>query len=192
MGIRREDEASLEPLMQLEFGVRVDQPGSLLRDFHVAQKSGGDPFLSDRFYLADAIFLAGLSGDEELLCKIESALKAPKFPIYLGRRSCPPTGAVVIGMRELRLEDALITEPWQASGWYQSKNHSTSELEIVIDSEEGTVTSDLPLSFNPAHRTYGYRSYKRLKAPINKEPVTVAETVYQAGIDWFAEIGGGD
>jgi len=45
---------------------------------------------SKRYYLSDAAFLAGLEGDEMLLKAIESALKNPKWPLFLGRKGYPP------------------------------------------------------------------------------------------------------
>ena len=45
-----------------------------------------------RHYLQDAVFLVGLeSEDTALLQELETALKHPVYPLYLGRRSCPPT-----------------------------------------------------------------------------------------------------
>ena len=38
MGIGREEPERLEPLNRLRFGVRVDQEGSLLVDYHIARK----------------------------------------------------------------------------------------------------------------------------------------------------------
>lgn len=44
-----------------------------------------------RHYLQDAVFLVGLeSEDTALLQELETALKHPVYPLYLGRRSCPP------------------------------------------------------------------------------------------------------
>jgi CRISPR system Cascade subunit CasD len=53
--------ADLSDLAALRFGVRIDQPGTRLRDFQTAhhQDSGKAMPLSDRFYLADAVFVAG-------------------------------------------------------------------------------------------------------------------------------------
>ena len=48
--------------------------------------------------------------DEELLKKIEYALLNPVFPLYLGRRSCPPTGRLCLGIRKIGIEEALLEE----------------------------------------------------------------------------------
>ncbi|MGQ4818899.1 type I-E CRISPR-associated protein Cas5/CasD, partial [Enterococcus faecium] len=57
-GRRRAD--PVEDLAALRFGVRIDQPGRLVRDFQTERRADGTSLpLSYRFYLADAVFLAG-------------------------------------------------------------------------------------------------------------------------------------
>lgn len=162
LGRRRDDDIS--DLSQLRFGVRIDQPGKLLRDYHTIQWEGGkysNKFsdISERYYLSDAVFLAGLEGDEELLKKIDVALAKPVFPLYLGRRSCPPEGQISLGMRPGCLEDSIRGEGWQASEWYRSKSASMVYLEVIEDSDNGAILSrDLPLSFSQKHRKYTFRT----------------------------------
>ena len=111
---RRRDEP-IDDLASMKFGVRVDRPGVLLRDFHTAKlvktAKKTESYVTYRYYLSDAVFLAGLeSDDRDLLAKIEYALKNPVFPLFLGRRSCPPTLPIVWGMRECSILDALKDE----------------------------------------------------------------------------------
>ena len=92
-GLRRTD--PLEELLTLRMGARVDQPGTLVRDFQTAirREKGRDPKsmpLSYRYYQGDAVYLAVLEGDAALVAGIDEALRRPGFPLYLGRRSCPP------------------------------------------------------------------------------------------------------
>ena len=56
-GRRRSD--PIEDLVGLELAVRIDQRGSLLRDFHTAhhQLTGSPMPLTERFYWADAVLL---------------------------------------------------------------------------------------------------------------------------------------
>ena len=63
IGRRRTD--PIEDLLSLRFGVRKDQPGQVIRDFHTARSLDGKDSmpLSNRYYLADAVFLAGIEGD---------------------------------------------------------------------------------------------------------------------------------
>lgn len=66
--------------------------------------------------------------DEELLKKIEYALLNPVFPLYLGRRSCPPTGRLCLGIRKLELEEALLEEEF--------RNESIETVRIVMDAKK--------------------------------------------------------
>jgi CRISPR system Cascade subunit CasD len=98
-GKRRTDD--LEELLGLCIGVRTEQPGTIERDFQTAAEQGErTPIsLSSRFYLADAVFLAAIEGEPGLLDGLADAIRRPAFPLFLGRRSCPPVGPVVVGPR---------------------------------------------------------------------------------------------
>ena len=171
VGRRRTD--PIEDLLALRFGVRKDQPGSVIRDFHTARTLDGRESmpLSNRYYLADAVFLAGIEGDRALLEGIDEALRHPAFPLYLGRRSCPPTHPVSLGLREAALLDALRAEPWLASEWFRRRRREGLNAEILIDQEAVPVeeragdargSRDVPLSFDPRRRDYGFRKVERL------------------------------
>ncbi|WP_285726870.1 type I-E CRISPR-associated protein Cas5/CasD [Psychromicrobium xiongbiense] len=165
-GIRRTD--PITELLELTFGVRTDQPGRLVRDFQTERTLDGKVSmpLSERYYLGDAVFLAGIESDNtELLRGLEYALKNPEFPLYLGRRSCPPAMPFRPEIREGSLAEVLEAEPWQAAGWYQRNLRAPSvTLEITVDVEPGTPRSvevrDVPLSFDPQNRQYLWRSVK--------------------------------
>ncbi|WP_366181318.1 type I-E CRISPR-associated protein Cas5/CasD [Actinomyces timonensis] len=169
VGRRRTD--PVEDLLSLSFGVRKDQPGSVIRDFHTARTLDGKTSmpLSNRYYIADAVFLAGIEGDRSLLEGLDEALRRPAFPLYLGRRSCPPTQPVSLGLREAPLLTALQNEPWQASGWFQRRQRHAFRAEILIDHDAVTVSErrlsygsrDVPLSFDPRRRDYGFREVER-------------------------------
>ncbi len=161
-GRRRTDE--IEDLAGLRFGVRADQPGQLLRDFQTAinWSTGKSMPLSYRYYLADAVFVAGVEGDAGLLAGLDDALSHPVFPLYLGRRSCPTSGKVLLGLSEAPLEDALRDYPWQAAPWYQRKQGAQVHLELVVDAAVGDrdpveTRRDVPQSYSPERREYGWR-----------------------------------
>lgn len=153
----------MDDLNALRFGVRVDQPGMLLRDYHTAMLDPKiPPFVTTRYYLADAVFLVGLEGEENFLVKLKEAVQKPFYPLYLGRRSCPPVGRIVIGVRDLSLLQALEGEPWQACEWFRKKRGSKAvRLTIVYDAgpdETGSfLRRDLPVSFDQRHRKYAFR-----------------------------------
>jgi CRISPR system Cascade subunit CasD len=172
-GRRRTD--AIEDLAGLRFGVRVDQPGQLQRDFQTAVNwsTGKSMPLSYRYYLADAVFVAGVEGDPNLLAGLAEALAHPVFPLYLGRRSCPTSGRVCLGLSELPLEDALRSEPWQAATWYRRKQPDRVQLELVVDAIEGDVDPvetrrDVPQDFSPERREYGWREVAH-RSPVEFE-----------------------
>lgn len=170
----RSREESVSDLAELDFAVRVDQPGTLLRDFQTERtRSGTSMPLSQRYYLADAIFLAALEGDETLLERIEHALCHPVWPLYLGRRSCPADLPLVVRL-DKEAQDAresLVREPWHAAAWYRKacakkNDNQGSRFELVCDGREGEsceVKADYPLSFSGVgERRYRSRPIYRM------------------------------
>ena len=157
LGIQRSDDPKkLEPLNALRFGVRVDREGKLLRDFHMVHEMTGkkDSHVTERYYLSDAVFLAALeSDDKEFLEQLVYALNNPVYPLFLGRRSCPPTLPVVWGIRDDELLNALRKESPVKEGFKPTR--------IVYDSAEGGIpVRDKPVSFSQLHRQYGFRMKK--------------------------------
>ncbi len=166
-GRQRSDD--LEDLAALRFGVRVDQRGTRLRDFQTAHRfvSGDSLPVSERFYLADAVFVAAVEGERELIDKLDRALRNPVFLPYLGRRSCPPARPVDLGVRhEHTLEQALEREQWRAARWYQRRSRSQPQmdLEVLVEATaaDGSVDNvrDQPISFDPLHRQYALRGIR--------------------------------
>ena len=184
VGRRRTD--PIEDLLSLRFGVRKDQPGRVIRDFHTARTLDGKESmpLSDRYYLADAVFLAGIEGDTALLEGLDEALRHPFFPLYLGRRSCPPTHPVSLGLREAGLLDALRAEPWLASEWFRRRRRDGLNAEILIDQEavpteeragDARGSRDVPLSFDSRRRDYSFREVERLMVPVHASGADTAD-----------------
>jgi CRISPR system Cascade subunit CasD len=104
MGIDREERAPVLELARLRMGVRIDQPGVLRYDYQTAQnviaadESRVHPTtLSRRYYLADAVFLVGLEGEDRgLLERAHRALKNPFWPLFLGRKGYLPSPGVYL------------------------------------------------------------------------------------------------
>ena len=162
-GRRRID--SVSDLAQLRFAVRVDQPGSLVKDFQTygdRSLSKGTTGLVDRYYLQDAVFIAGVEGpDVEQLSRLEHFLNHPRYPLYLGRRSCPASPDLVIGIRETDVVTALQGLPWQASTKHRQSRGPVVELPIYRDgdsAENGIQRQDVPVSFATDHRQYTWRT----------------------------------
>ncbi len=166
-GRRRTD--PIEDLLSLKFGVRIDQEGVMLRDFHTARRNNnGSMPLSDRFYLSDAIYVAGLETEQITLEGIADSLMHPVFPLFLGRRSCAPSGKLVLGISDEALIPSLRNHPWEASLWYKQKKARESpgevRLELIRDAMPDDddrlrreVVHDLPINLSQEHRQYGWR-----------------------------------
>jgi CRISPR system Cascade subunit CasD len=187
LGRRRTE--PIDDLASLRFGVRIDQPGSFEEDFQTEHKKKWDisssRYISDaslplthRYYLADAVFVAALEGDDMLLRECASALDAPAFPLFLGRRSCPPSCRVFLDLSEnSNLLEALQEHPWEASERYQHgwryRDKEFVDLEIVCDKsavEDGegydVLQRDVPISFSQEHRQYSFRTVAHATAHV--------------------------
>lgn len=165
-GRRRAD--SIEDLLDLRLGVRVDQPGSLLRDYHTVSDLTGKPLLSSaltarstqkptspkkfthvthRYYLQDACFVAAVEGEADLVSGLAEAMARPAFPLALGRRSCVPALPMVLrhgdeSVWDLGLEETLAAVPWQASVAHakrlRDRGMRAVSLPVTLDDPQGT------------------------------------------------------
>ena len=153
MGIQRNDDAKkLAPLAQLRFGVRADKEGILLKDFHMVH-GYKIADVTERYYLSDAVFLAVLEcDDKKLLEEIAAALQKPVYPLYLGRKSCPPTLPVVLGVKDEDMLTALKNEPFL----YENDRRKNIRISYEVSSG-GAMVQDVPLSFSQLHRKHGWR-----------------------------------
>lgn len=161
-------------LAALRMGVRVDREGVPMRDYQTATGvliASGKPDLtrtvvSPRFYLSDAVFLVGLEGeDRSLLERILAALRAPVWPLALGRKSFVPGLPVMLpdGLLDLPLEAAL--RHW-APLLLREPRPAVQEVRYLIeDATEGSVRLDQPVA--PfSERSFGPRFVKTLFAPL--------------------------
>ncbi|MYQ95416.1 type I-E CRISPR-associated protein Cas5/CasD [Streptomyces sp. SID4946] len=216
----RTREASLTDLVGLQLGVRVDQPGTLLRDYHTSSDYRGLPLLSAktnakgqqtrttppkytsvtrRFYLQDAVFVAALRGPRALLKSLEQAVRNPVFPLSLGRRSCPPTGPVSLGLHaDNTVEDALQGVAWQAGSHRRRQAQgATVSLEATVEDPAGDQsTVDVPDTYDLKTGTrFGRRTVRHLWIPVptgrtqQDHPATDTDTTRQPDHDPFALLG---
>lgn len=116
--------------------------------------------VSPRYYLADAAFLVGLEGtDDALLARIHAALRAPHWPLALGRKSFAPGMPVWLpdGLSSLSLEEALAQYP-RLSGARRADSQPTLRC-LLEDAQEGAIRLDQPVA--PfAERRFGPRFVK--------------------------------
>lgn len=113
LGWRYEDGMRTNSLQDsLDYAVREDEPGTVILDYQIAnlgampdrgwtrwgvERRGGsareDPQPLFKEYLADArlsVALGLLDDASVSLDEVESALRRPARPLFLGRKSCPP------------------------------------------------------------------------------------------------------
>lgn len=157
LGVDREEERPVLELAALPMGVRVDREGVLRRDYHTAQKvirADGkgiqDTAESNRYYLADAVFLVGLeSPDRPRLEAIQAALKNPVWPLSLGRKSFVPSQPVWLedGLRASGLEEALLSYPPLTDA---------KPVRLILEARRGSLRMDNPIS-SFARRRFGAR-----------------------------------
>ncbi|MFD4370996.1 type I-E CRISPR-associated protein Cas5/CasD [Streptomyces sp. NPDC058486] len=181
-GIQRGDDEQLRPLSALRFGVRIDQPGTRLRDFQTAihWETGKSMPLSERFYLADAVFVAAVEGAPGLLADLHAALRTPAYPPFLGRRSCPPARPLELGLHlDKNLLQALRHEPWQASRWHTKRHTDRPDVKLPVlyetngDTTDTDTLRDQPVSFATEHRRHALRGIARttIDIPIAATPL---------------------
>jgi len=94
--------------------------GGVAKKLEEARKHGEYTIVSPRDYIYDASFLVALAvksrykdTDADRLQEIESHLKNPKWPLYLGRKSCVPTRPILdrLTYDYADIESALRGEP---------------------------------------------------------------------------------
>ncbi|GGU37931.1 type I-E CRISPR-associated protein Cas5/CasD [Actinomadura livida] len=182
-GRRREDPPG--ELLDLALGVRVDQAGTLLRDYHTVSDYRGRPLpqaavsakgvqkptspakythVTQRYYLQDAVFVVGISGPPALVDTLTAALRRPAFPLALGRRSCPPTQPLILGTHDGGLNEALGEQPWQAGHAarreFQRRHGRPPRIDLpaTVETPDGDdVINDVPLSFSLRDRRFTSR-----------------------------------
>ena len=186
------DLPSLSELAGLRMGIRVDQRGIIQRDFHTAggthrqnDKYGvptsdgkqGRTVTSQRFYLADAVFLVALQGDKDLLQRVDEALKRPVWQLYLGRKAFLPDPPVFLrdGFQPQLddLEEALRAYPYLCQRSYsQEDTNLRAEIEVGFGQGE-QVKNDQPLSFS--ERRFALRYVKTSWIPMTELPLPEEE-----------------
>lgn len=161
----------IDDLVKLKMATRIDREGQILYDFHtildvlkanstgIVTKSKLGNIISRRFYVADASFLVGIESEaKSLLKQIVESLQNPKWPLFLGRKSFPPSSPILVGGKVFQkpLVEVIKTYPWQGRKWDPRPDYIRLVLEC--DPNEGEPKLDVPLSFKP--RKYSFRYVK--------------------------------
>ncbi|WP_314908925.1 type I-E CRISPR-associated protein Cas5/CasD [Oribacterium asaccharolyticum] len=175
LGYRRDEEEKLRELSTLKFAVRIDQQGGLLKDYHIAITDKEiveipQTYVTNRYYLEDALFVVALSGMNELIDTLIEAIKSPYFQPFMGRRSLPVPVDFFLGECAEDILDSLRNLPWQAAHWYKKKKRKQGigekiSLEVYADEEilkdekisRSKLRRDIPISFSQKGRQFAFR-----------------------------------
>ena len=112
------------------------------------------------------MFLVALESDDKtLLESIASALQKPVYPLYLGRKSCPPTLPIVLGVKDEDILTALKTEPYL----YKNAHRKSVRISYEVTSG-GAMVQDIPLSFSQLHRKHGWRMKREELLAVDSNP----------------------
>lgn len=196
LGYRRDEDDKILALNDLDFAVRIDQPGNILMDFHMAH-SKTNVYITKRYYLQDAVFVVALgSDDNNVISGLEEALSRPYFQLFMGRRSVPVTADFILGTYDCSPIAALETLPWQAASWYQRKARVDQvTLEIytdadLVDSKFRRMEKERVISFSQQERKFSYRPIGRTFVKIANKQSSAEDHELTGDHDAFAAIGG--
>ena len=187
LGYRRTDERILV-LNDLDFAVRIDQVGKMLTDYQTVEWKKDTRKVTYRDYLQDAVFVVALgSSDEQFIDEIKVALRHPRFPLFLGRRSNAPAGV-------LKIQEFLDTTPvtvlrsltWQAADWYQRRSQYQT-IEIIADANlipdgQSAMVKDRVVSFDQRHRSHSFRAVVKTRVALSDLKAQVHDSETQHDI----------
>ncbi|MBL8067383.1 MAG: type I-E CRISPR-associated protein Cas5/CasD [Armatimonadetes bacterium] len=166
----------------IRFGVRIDRPGIISTDYHTvtgyhrtaaggfkhsggvaktlqsARTHGPATIVSPRSYLHDAAFLVALAVEGELAAHLKQALRAPRWPLFLGRKSCPPIRPILEDCAECAyasIADAVKSHP-------RHPKSAEGLLEAYIEDETGNLERQDALRINRL-RFYDFRNCRHLE-----------------------------
>lgn len=147
LGAPRDDTDTTATLAQTGFAVRVDSPGVIETDLQTARGVNDLYPLSQRFYLADACFVAFVQfNDDQSAQKAADALDDPVHTVYLGRKTFLPTGPLVLGVYDTTIDELLTTIPHQ--GRADSPRVTCDVHRDGTADQHDRVVRDVPVSFH--------------------------------------------
>jgi len=169
-------------LTDLRLGVRVDREGLPLIDFQTVGGGNlpdGNPYgvyvsseenltkanaekrklIRRKAYLCDAAFLVCLEdcqpGGANRLHGLLEVLRRPRWPLYLGRRCCPPSCEIGLSvMDNSELEDALRDHPWLDE---HSDRERPSDLRVIREVVSASADRRFDQPISGVKRGFGFR-----------------------------------
>ena len=169
---------------QLRVGVRCDHAGSTIVDYHTVgggykkpalltaegkpKKSRGKPHTEEtwRSYVCDASFLVAVQASPELIARLAEAVQRPHWPVFLGRKSCPPSQPVFEGAGEYQSLEAAL-RAWPMVQTASQSGRVDVRAVVECSSDEGVRRRDEIDS--RSHRTFLPRYAKEMILTVHTE-----------------------
>jgi CRISPR system Cascade subunit CasD len=203
LGVARDDTEKIAQLAELRMGVRVDREGIIERDYHTTQNvpttlgGGHRTIVSNRYYLADGVFLIVLEGEPSLLAQLHAAVQHPHWPLFFGRKAYVPTRPLLgsgrdsepltaIGLIHKPLDIVLTEHPWLEIGPDKRRREARAiergvavALRTLVDchatSPGAEPRRDHPVSFARDNRRFVTRSVCPGQVPLTTTMIFTGE-----------------
>ncbi|RBQ21068.1 hypothetical protein DP939_08440 [Spongiactinospora rosea] len=118
--------------------------------------------ISERYYLADALFLVVLEGEVNMLDRVAAAVRSPHWPLSFGRKAYVPARPLLEpgeGPEAQPAEEILKRHRWLGEG-----PQPTEPLRTVVECSPGMagaeVRYDQPVSFSANDRRFAARAVR--------------------------------
>lgn len=125
--------------------------------------------ITERWYLSDAAFVVGLQHEDRApLEEIGHALEHPKQLLWLGRKSCPPSGTLAAGILPGTIAEAFAAKRLLPGpeGPDTSGRRPWAWLQTAPGARGASPVNDQPVSFDPARRSHATRWETRTRVTI--------------------------
>jgi CRISPR system Cascade subunit CasD len=192
LGVDRDDDASIDELAQVRLAVRVDREGILERDYHVTQNvpttkgTGHRTVVSERYYLADALFLVVLEGDELLLNRVADAVANPHWRLFFGRKAYVPARPLLqpgATPTSRPLDDVIAEHGWlepsRTARTRARMENNRLGLRTITEcrtDRAGTETrNDQPISFTQDNRRFAPRAVIVSETPLTDAMIAAGD-----------------
>ena len=127
--------------------------------------------VSERYYLADASFLAAFQGDAALIERCAKALQTPYWPLFLGRKSCVPSLPIYHGLGQFdTLEQALQSQAL-------AERSATTSIRLLIEAQVGHGNRQNDNLGNAAQRVFEPRFVSEIWWPVPTRAETPINTL---------------
>ena len=138
--------------------------------------------VTKRAYLHDAAFAWFIEGPDEMLMRLGHALTHPRWAPALGRKGCPPSGPLVLGLHDGAIAEVAALIPVLHSAPRSLRHSSSTSASITVplvwltprdagSGDHSSVVMDVPLGSHPQDGHAGnVHTHASITAPVVAEP----------------------